>query len=115
MVSGNTETNINVTYDNDNNKLHFAATNTEYTAGTGITISESNVISLSDPGQTATVTIQDTDGNNRTLVFKNGLLTSGLASGTTTGEVKFRGTDSTTTLTFTNGILTTQTTLSDSS
>ena len=66
------------------------------------------MISLSDPGQTAAVTVQDTDGNNRTLTFRNGVLVDGLASGTTTGDITFGGT----TLKFTNGVLTTQTTVS---
>ena len=83
-------------------------TNIEYTAGTGITISD-NAISLSDPGQTAKgVTIVDTGGTERTLDFRNGLLVSGLANGTTTGDIIFEGT----TLKFTNGFLTTQTTVS---
>ena len=83
-------------------------TNTEYKAGTGITINGDNEISLSDPGQTATVTVQDTDGNSSTLEFSNGLLVSGLTNGTTTGDITFGGT----TLTFTNGFLTSQTTAS---
>ena len=80
-------------------------TNTVYTAGTGITISNGNVISLSDPGQTAAVTIVDTGDTERTLDFRNGLLVSGLASGTTTGDITFGGT----TLKFTNGFLTSKT------
>ena len=41
MVSGNTETNISVTYDDTNGKLNFSSTdtNTTYSAGTGVTLS----------------------------------------------------------------------------
>ena len=99
---------INPPFTSFNNKLNFTATNTVYKAGTGITINGDNEISLSDPGQTAKVTIVDTDGNSSTLEFRNGLLVSGLTNGTTTGDITFGGT----TLTFTNGFLTSQTTAS---
>ena len=44
----------------------------------------------------------------RTLDFRNGVLVDGLTNGTTTGDITFGGT----TLKFTNGFLTTQTTVS---
>ena len=74
MVSGNTETNISVTYDDTNGKLNFSATDTDTVTSVGvsgseasgtITLAGSGATSVSQVGNTITISSTDTDTNTQ--------------------------------------------------
>lgn len=72
MVTGNTETNITVTYDDTTGKLNFAATDTDTVTSVGVSGSEaSGTITLAGSGSTSvsqvgnTITISSTDTNTQ--------------------------------------------------
>jgi len=56
MVSGNSETNIAVTYNDSTGKLNFSATGTAYTAGTNLSLSGSQFSVVASPTFSGTVT-----------------------------------------------------------
>src|SRR5210317_364832 len=101
MVSGNTETNIQVTYDDTNGKLNFVSTDfdTTYTAGTGLDLTGRTYIQsiqLDQFGHVTGITTASETDESITLVAGDGIDitgttishedTSSQASSTNTGD-----------------------------
>lgn len=113
MVTGNTETNISVTYDDTNGKLNFAATDTDTVTSVGIsgseasgtiTIAGSGATSVAQSGNTITISSTDTDTNTQLTDEEVQDVVGGMVTGNTetnitvtyddaTGKLNFSATD----------------------